>query len=160
MPTLEKERKEMSFTLSKKSLERLSGVDESLQRGVKKAIELTKVDFAVICGMRTPEEQQALLDKGATQTLKSKHLEGLAVDLMAYVGGRASWELNLYDDIADAMKEAAKLENVGIRWGAAWSVNDIRQWDGTMEEAMNAYIDLRRSEGRRPFIDGPHFELV
>ena len=160
MPTLEKERKEMSFTLSKKSLEKLSGVDESLQRCVKKAIELTKVDFAVICGMRTPEEQQALLDKGATQTLKSKHLEGLAVDLMAYVGGRASCELNLYDDIADAMKEAAKLENVGIRWGAAWSVNDIRQWDGTMEEAMNAYIDLRRSEGRRPFIDGPHFELV
>jgi len=23
---------------------------------------------------------------------------------------------------------------------------------------MNAYIDLRRSQGRRPFIDGPHFE--
>lgn len=22
------------------------------------------------------------------------------------------------------------------------------------------YIDLRRSQGRRPFIDGPHFELM
>ena len=30
---------------------------------------------------------------------------------------------------------------------------------GTMEQAMMAYIDLRRSEGKRPFIDGPHFEL-
>jgi hypothetical protein len=29
-----------------------------------------------------------------------------------------------------------------------------------MEEAMNEYIDLRRSQGRRPFIDAPHFELV
>jgi len=29
-----------------------------------------------------------------------------------------------------------------------------------MEEAMNAYVDLRRSQGRRPFIDGPHFELA
>jgi len=29
-----------------------------------------------------------------------------------------------------------------------------------MEEAMNAYIDLRRSQGKRPFIDGPHFELI
>ena len=28
-----------------------------------------------------------------------------------------------------------------------------------MEEVMNEYIDLRRSQGRRPFIDGPHFEL-
>jgi len=25
---------------------------------------------------------------------------------------------------------------------------------------MNEYIDLRRSQGRRPFIDGPHFELM
>jgi hypothetical protein len=23
-----------------------------------------------------------------------------------------------------------------------------------------AYIDLRRSQKRRPFIDGPHFELI
>jgi hypothetical protein len=29
-----------------------------------------------------------------------------------------------------------------------------------MEEAMNSYIDLRRSEGRRPFIDAPHFEMM
>jgi len=29
-----------------------------------------------------------------------------------------------------------------------------------MESAMNSYIDLRRSQNRRPFIDGPHFELV
>jgi hypothetical protein len=25
---------------------------------------------------------------------------------------------------------------------------------------MMAYIDLRRSQKRRPFIDGPHFELI
>ena len=149
----------MSFTLSTKSLKKLEGVDNSLQNCVKRAIELTKIDFGVICGMRTPEEQQALVDKGASQTLKSKHLEGLAVDLMAYIGGRASWELNLYDDIADAMKEAAKLENVGIRWGAAWHIDDLRKCDMTMEQAMNSYIDTRRAEGRRPFIDGPHFEL-
>jgi hypothetical protein len=24
---------------------------------------------------------------------------------------------------------------------------------------MNSYIDERRKQGRRPFIDGPHFEL-
>ena len=150
----------MSFTLSTKSLKKLEGVNNSLQNCVKRAIELTGIDFGVICGMRTLKEQQALVAKGASQTLKSKHLDGLAVDLMAYVGGRASWELSLYDDIADAMKEAAKLENVGIRWGSCWHIDDIRTWDGTMEAAMNAYIDLRRSQGRRPFIDGPHFELA
>jgi len=29
-----------------------------------------------------------------------------------------------------------------------------------MEEAMNSYVDLRRSQGRRPFIDAPHFEMM
>jgi|TARA_R100000700_G_scaffold41284_1_gene61338 peptidoglycan L-alanyl-D-glutamate endopeptidase CwlK len=149
----------MPFNLSQKSLDRLEGVNDDMVRVVKKAIELTKVDFGVICGLRTVEEQEELVAKGASQTMKSKHIDGLAVDLMAYLGGRASWELNLYDDIADAMKEAAKLENVGVRWGAAWQIDNMADWDGTMEEAMNAYIDLRRSQGRRPFIDGPHFEL-
>jgi len=149
----------MGFTLSQRSLDRLEGVNDDMVRVVKKAIEVTKIDFGVICGMRTIEEQKALVAKGASQTMKSKHLEGLAVDLMAYVSGRASWELNLYDDIADAMMEAAKLEDVGIRWGAAWHIDDLRECDMTMEQAMNSYIDLRRGQGRRPFIDGPHFEL-
>jgi len=25
---------------------------------------------------------------------------------------------------------------------------------------MNSYVDVRRAEGRRPFIDAPHFELM
>ncbi len=92
--------------------------------------------------------------------MKSKHLDGLAVDVMAYIGSRGSWEMNLYDDIADAFVIAAKEEDVAVRWGAAWQINDLRDWNKSMEEAMNEYIDLRRSQGRRPFIDGPHFELM
>jgi peptidoglycan L-alanyl-D-glutamate endopeptidase CwlK len=148
------------FKLSRRSLDRLEGVDERLVSVVKFAINATKIDFGVIQGLRTIEMQKELVAKGASQTMKSKHLEGLAVDLLAYISGRGSWELNLYDDIADAMKEGADLAGVSVRWGAAWHIDDIRKWDGTMEEAMNAYIDLRRSQGRRPFIDGPHFELM
>jgi len=50
------------------------------------------------------------------------------VDLMAYLNGRASWEISFYDDIADAMKEAAIQEGVSIKWGAAWRIGDIREW--------------------------------
>ena len=81
----------MGFTLSQRSLDRLEGVHDDMVRVVKKAIDVTKIDFGVICGLRTIEEQKALVDKGASQTMKSKHLDVLAVDLMAYVGGRASW---------------------------------------------------------------------
>lgn len=151
----------MTFKLSQRSLNNLVGVDERLVKVVKRAIEITKVDFGVIEGVRTPEKQLEYFNKGASQiAVGGKHVEGKAVDLMAYIGPRASWELNLYDDIADAMKAAAIEFDVSIRWGAAWQVNDIRKWQGTMESAMNAYIDERRAQGRRPFIDGPHFELT
>ena len=150
----------MSYKLSQRSLDRLEGVDERLVAVVKQAITTTKIDFGVIQGMRTLEMQKALVAKGASQTMKSKHLTGHAVDLMAYIEGRGSWELNLYDDLADAMKEAGDTLGVRLRWGAAWHINDLRKWEYTMEDAMNSYIDTRRSQVRRPFIDGPHFELV
>jgi peptidoglycan L-alanyl-D-glutamate endopeptidase CwlK len=149
----------MTFKLSQRSLDKLEGVDERLVAVVKRAIGETKVDFGVICGLRTIEEQRELVAKGASQTMKSKHIDGLAVDLMAYIGSRGSWELNLYDDIGDAMILAAKDVGVPLRWGAAWHVNDVREWDGTCEELMNSYVDLRRSQGCRPFIDAPHWEI-
>ena len=150
----------MAFKLSKRSLSRLEGVDERMVRVVKTAITVSKIDFGVICGLRTIEEQRELVAKGASQTMKYKHKDGLPDDLIAYIGRRASWELNLYDDIADAMKIAADEEDVSLRWGAAWHINDLREWDSSMQDAMNEYIDLRRGQGRRPFIDGPHFELT
>ena len=148
------------FKLSRRSLDRLEGVADDLVAVVRYAINATKTDFGVIQGLRTIEMQKELVAKGASQTMKSKHLDGHAVDLMAYISGRGSWELNLYDDLADAMKEGANMVGCKVRWGAAWHIDDIRKWDGTMEDAMNEYIDLRRSQGRRPFIDGPHFELM
>jgi peptidoglycan L-alanyl-D-glutamate endopeptidase CwlK len=149
----------MAFKLSQRSLSKLAGVDEDLVAVVKHAITVTKIDFGVICGVRTVAEQKELVAKGASKTMKSKHLEGRAVDLMAYIGSRGSWELNLYDEIADAMKEGAHAVGVDLRWGAAWHIPSVRFWGGTMEDAMNSYIDLRRSQGRRAFIDGPHWEL-
>lgn len=154
----------MVYHLSKKSYKRLEGVNPQLVETVEEAIKLSGVDFGVIYGVRTLAEQQKLYEAGRSQTMRSKHLlqdddTSHAVDLMAYDGKNPSWELVMYDDIADAMQMASKKTGAVIRWGAAWQIDDISVWEGTMEEAMNAYIDLRRSQGRRPFIDGPHFEL-
>ena len=150
----------MSFSLSTRSLDKLDGVEPELVSVVKRAIALTKIDFGVVYGMRTKEEQEKLFAAGKSQTMKSKHLVGRAVDLMAYVDGKGCWELNVYDDLCDAMKAAAEELGIAIKWGAAWSEGDIRTYPGTSEDAMMKYIDLRRSQSRRPFIDGPHFELM
>ncbi|MGA1773153.1 MAG: M15 family metallopeptidase [Flavobacteriaceae bacterium] len=147
------------FKLSLRSKSRLRGVDPQLVAVVKRAIQITKVDFGVIEGLRTLETQRKYVAQGKSKTMKSKHLTGKAVDLVAYVNGKVSWELNLYDDIADAMAQAGRELGVPLRWGAAWNVEDITKWDNSMEQAMNFYIDSRRRKGARPFIDGPHFEL-
>ena len=58
---------------------------------------------------------------------------------------------------------AANSLGIKVRWGAAWQIDCIGTWKAqgrSMEDAMTEYVDLRRSQGRRPFIDGPHFELM
>ena len=150
----------MGFKLSTGSIEKLTGVKSKMVLIVGRAITKTKIDFGVTQGLRTIEEQKEYVASGASQTMKSKHLTGDAVDLVAYMGSRISWEITLYDDLADAMVEAAKEIGVGLRWGAAWHIPDITKYNGTMQEATDEYIDLRRSQGKRPFIDAPHFELA
>lgn len=155
----------MKFKLSDRSKSRLLAVHPKLVKTVERAIDITDVDFGVTEGLRTLETQKHYVAVGKSQTMNSKHLrqdDGFshAVDLVAYIGPQVSWELGLYDNICDAMKRAARDVGCGLRWGAAWHIPDITVWDGTAEEAMNAYIDLRRSQGKRPFIDGPHFELA
>ena len=156
----------MAFSLSSRSKGKLEGVHPDMVAVVETAITLTKVDFGVTYGVRTMEEQKRLYESGRSQTMNSKHLlqddtgYSHAVDVVAYDGSDVVWEINVYDDICDAFKQAAEEKGVSVKWGAAWSEGDIRSYPGTAEDAMNAYIDLRRSQGRRPFIDGPHFELM
>ena len=155
----------MSFNLSQRSLSKLEGVRPDLVTTVKRAIELTDVDFGVTCGLRTLEEQKRLVAAGRSQTMNSKHIPqsdeySHAVDLVAYIDGEVCWELNVYDNICNAMAAAARETGCPIKWGAAWTEGDIRAYRGTAEDAMNAYIDARRSAGRRPFLDSPHFEII
>jgi peptidoglycan L-alanyl-D-glutamate endopeptidase CwlK len=149
-----------TFNLSARSRKNLIGVKPQLVAVVERAIVLSSVDFAVTEGLRTMETQRKYVAAGKSQTLQSKHLTGDAVDLVAFLGKAISWELNLYDDIADAMAQAGRELGVPLRWGAAWTLKDITTWPGTMEQAMNSYIDIRRRANRRPFIDAPHFELA
>jgi len=148
------------FRLSRRSRNNLEGVKQPLIDVVELAIQLTEVDFGVIEGVRTQERQKQLVASGASQTMNSKHLTGDAVDVMAYIGSRGSWESTLYPVIADGFKEASQTLDVSIRWGGAWTVSDLRLWGRSSEEAMWSYVEARRSKGRRPFLDMGHFELM
>ena len=66
----------MAFKLSQKSIDRLSGVHQDLVDVVKRAIEITEVDFAVLEGVRSVARQEQLVKAGASQTMKSRHITG------------------------------------------------------------------------------------
>ena len=152
----------MTYNLSQRSLDRLVGVDERLQRVVKRAIELSKQDFMVLEGVRTRQQCMTNYGKGRTiaqcvakdvpaqyanpnaakvtwlnDPFASKHVTGKAVDLVPYP---VDWnDLKKFDAIAKAMLQAAKELGVVVRWGADWD------GDGKPRE---------RGES-----DSPHFEV-
>jgi len=107
----------MSFKLSKRSLSKLEGVHPDLVKVVKRAISLTEVDFSVTEGLRSVTRQKELVALGASQTMRSRHLTGHAVDVVALVDGKVNWDFKYYETIADAMLKAGAELNVPIVWG-------------------------------------------
>lgn len=148
-----------TYHLGAKSLAELKGVHPDLIKVVERAIQLTAQDFSVIDGLRTQEEQKRYVASGASKTLNSRHLTGHAVDLVAYINGKARWETVPLCDIAEAMRMAARELNVPIRWGGCWD-ELLTASDTPPEEMIHAYKARRAAQGLPPaFIDAPHFEL-
>ena len=137
---------------------RLAGVHPDLIRVVRRAAEGGAM-FRVTEGLRTPERQAELMRAGKTQTLNSRHLTGHAVDLAPLVGTDISWNWTHFFPLADALADAARKEGVPLVWGGAWG-RLVQDWpQGSAKQAQAAYVAERRAIGRKPFLDGPHFEL-
>jgi uncharacterized protein YcbK (DUF882 family) len=96
-----------NFKFSRRSENNIKGVKPQLVAVVRRALELSPVDFGITEGLRTLERQKQLFAEGKSQTLNSRHLTGEAVDVVAYVGGTVSWDFPLYRKIAEAFKQAA-----------------------------------------------------
>ena len=85
----------MSITLSQKSLTKLDGAHPDLARVIKRAAVLSSIDFTVLEVLRTVARQKELVAKGASKTMKSRHLPGAdgksrAVDIAPLDGGQVS----------------------------------------------------------------------
>jgi len=116
----------MTYRLSQRSMQNLSGVHPDLVAVVKRAIEITEQDFSVIEGVRNIDRQRKLVAQGKSQTMNSRHLTGHAVDLAPYP---LSWDWEYFYPIADAMKQAAEELDVDLEWGGDWeSFPDGPHW--------------------------------
>jgi peptidoglycan L-alanyl-D-glutamate endopeptidase CwlK len=130
----------MSFQFSSRSLNNLRGVHPDLVKVAKRALQLTDVDFMVIDGIRTLEEQRILVRSGKSRTMRSRHLTGHAIDVVPWgdfdgdgdVDGKDLFDFwPQYKKMAGAFKVAAEELGVDLQWGGDW----------------------------KTFVDGPHFQL-
>lgn len=121
----------MSFHFSPRSEQRLSEVHPQLVHVVRRALEISEVDFAVVEGKRTRERQAELVRIRASTTMFSRHITGHAVDIAPIVGGTICWKWPSFTPVIDAMRQASKELGIMMVHGADW----------------------------KSFPDGPHHEL-
>lgn len=124
-------------------------LDERLQRVLSRALGYGCMDFSIIDGVRTIEDQRRYVAEGKSRTMNSRHLpndKGVseAVDVLPYphaVNGVDVWQdSQRFAVLAGLIMSAACEEGVKIRWGGDWD------GDGNNKDAR--------------LHDMPHFELV
>lgn len=105
---------------SAESLTNLEGVDPRLVEICNLALQV--MDFKVVDGRRTIEEQRINVVRGKSWTLDSKHLDGLAVDLAPWPICWADTEM--FCVLAGVIRAVAYTKGVRIRWGGDWNRNN------------------------------------
>ena len=136
---------------STRSLKELETCHEDLQEIMKKALELTVIDFGISEGYRTRKRQNLLYKQGKSKvdgikTLgKHNHNPSMAVDIYAWVGGKASWEDEHLCYLGGLIIGVYKIlyYRRAIRYHLRWGGN----WDNTGDIG-------------RGFKDLPHFKLI
>ena len=137
------------FVFGRNSLAALATVKPELQALARRALSLSDVDFSVVQGNRTPDQQARLYGQGRTAqqcsaagiptayaqpgkpkvtwTLQSNHIGGNAIDVCPYVNGAPEWDndgkLGLWPKIADAFKRASSQLGTPVYWGGDWGAS-------------------------------------
>lgn len=125
------------FKFSRKSLEKLDGVDVRLQTLANEVLKISPIDFSITCGLRTKEEQEQLVKEGKSKTLNSKHLQGLAVDIMSCKEGYSQAK-DIFI-LVGLFIAVAKQLNINIRVGALWDYNSTK--DNNFIDAYHIQVE-------------------
>lgn len=131
----------MGFKLSSRSEANLNGVDERLVKVIRRALEISSADFAVIEGKRTMKQQEENVRKGVSKTMASRHLTGHAVDILpSAIKPGMNWDLKYFMPVLTAIKQAGDELGVPLRFGINWKSDP------------SLPIETK-------FIDAPHVEI-
>ena len=116
----------MTFQLGTNSMKNMEGIDDRLIDIVELAITISPIDFGVPSsgGFRSTQDQAELYASGKSKcdgsTNKSYHQTGKALDVFAYVDGKASWDTLHLTTIATAMLQSASQLGTELQWAGLW----------------------------------------
>jgi peptidoglycan L-alanyl-D-glutamate endopeptidase CwlK len=152
------------FRFGRKSLNEQKGVLPQLVEVSNLAIKYSTQDFMFHDGLRLPKEQEVMVARGASKTLKSKHLKqasgfGEAMDLVPVVGTLPKWDWDLIYPIVMAVDRAATELGYAdsIVWGGAWD-RRLADFGGDLTTYAAEVLAYTKRHAGKDFIDGPHFE--
>jgi peptidoglycan L-alanyl-D-glutamate endopeptidase CwlK len=136
------------LTYGKSSEKKLVGVHPSVVWVCRRALVLSSespnpIDWSIVDGVRTPAQQQALFNSGASRTLQSAHLAGpdglgRAIDFRIWLGQGVNpfplktdtpevvrEKLKRHEDVAAFFFQAADEGAIPWQWGNDWDVDGV-----------------------------------
>ena len=172
----------MSFQLGQRSLTQLATVIPEMRQLAAAALAVSAIDFGIIQGVRSDEDQLTAWLRGTSKlngipegetrngikgTGRSNHQApgpgqlGTAYDAYPWVNGQPEMENWAYFwPMAEAHRRAAIDLGYRIRWGGPWKeLHTIAPGIAGLKAAVNDYKADCRRRGKKPLLDGPHFEF-
>lgn len=175
------------YAFGPRSITFMDGMHPGLIKVFDRAISISLVDFGFSEKQaRTLAYEQQLVDRGASQTLKSNHIVCVdrtgetkelychAGDAVPWIGGKFVWDWQYIYPITAAVAEAARLEGVldKMCWGGVWD-----QWMSLYAgkgpargQTLDDYLTVQAAVMRKAeadycirhkgkdFVDGPHYQ--
>jgi peptidoglycan LD-endopeptidase CwlK len=123
------------FKFSRRSKKRLEGVDPKMVELMERALKKSPIDFGIpeFGGLRKNYEQNGLFLKGLSKAdgykKLSNHQSGKAIDVYAYINGKASWRPIHLAIIAGVVLAEAKEMGMIVRWGGTFGSKLFMGWD-------------------------------
>ena len=107
----------INFKFSQRSENNLKDVNPDLVKIIRRALEITPVDFIVIEGLLTQARQKEMVATGKSQTMNSRHITGHAVDIIPV---NTKWQIEEFKPLLEAVKQASDELDVKLRFGINW----------------------------------------
>ena len=111
-----------NFRFSRRSEEKLRTVQPHLVKVARLALRKSRVDFTIISGRRSLEEQRQLVKAGRSLTMASRHIKGEALDFVPLdpTTGKGRFDRGLAVEVAVAFMDAGQELVIPVKWGGMW----------------------------------------